>query len=165
MLNDMNGFDLILSAAVVIFILWEMYGLIATRGKIQMKAQVYGRYIAMGIVLALMALAIFQRRHELNSLTLWVILGGVLVGGVLYVITPTGFGEKGLYFNGRLYPFSQFQYHRVERETDKGFALRLHTVKREFVLDFSQEQQPLVLAWMSKANIVDFEAYLAETRG
>jgi len=164
MLNDMNGFDLVLVAALAVFLLWEAYGLIASRGKIQMKAQIYGRFVAMGIVLVLMGLAIFQRRNELNSVTLWVILGGVLVGCLLYILTPTGFGEKGLYFNGKLTPFEKFQYYCVERETEKGFALRLHTNKREFVLDFAQAQQPLVLAWMSKGKVVDFETHLAATR-
>ena len=116
----------------------------------------------MGIIGVLMIFAVVRRRADMETLTMILLLGGVLLGSVLNIFLPVGFGEKGVYFNGRLTPFGNVQYFNVERETTGSFTLRLRTKKREVALDFKQEEKPLVLAWMDKGKIPDMETCLKQ---
>lgn len=150
---QLEGADLIFLLIIVAFIIWEVQAIIKTHGKIQLQGKVYGRAISMGILVVLGGVAMWRRWSELGRL--WPILVALVGCTALYMTMKAGFGDQGMYFNGKLVKYPKINHYNIERETETGFSLRINTGNKDYVLDFSADQSEAVLAYLGKGQVPD----------
>jgi len=153
----MDVIDYVVYAVLAALILWAVTRIIVTVGKIRLQGKVPGRITAAVIVIALLGYAVWSRPDTFHNV--WLVGGGIVLGMVLYALIRAGFGDDGLYVNGRLVPFKTMNFYTLEPRTEKKVILRVHTAKRDYALLFANAQQDEVERRMEEGGVSTLEQH------
>ena len=150
---EFTGFDYLIFAALGGFIIWSLVGIISSRGRIKLRGKLFGRIASISIFAGLMAFAIYRQRDALVSV--WVIFAFLIVAFVLFLFMKVGLGDNGIFFNGKFVAYDKIKSYSVERETETNFSLRLDVGRKEYVMEFKQDERELVMGYMAKGKVPD----------
>lgn len=152
----MNGMELLLTVAMVAYLIWEIFGIFAAMGKIKVPGKVFGRWISIILVAVLMVIAIYRNRDNMQNY--WIVFTAMAAAFILFAFVKSGLGEKGLYFNGHYVPYTRLQTYSVDRESETTVGIRFESKRKDYILEFPKEQRELVVAYMLREKVVPANA-------
>ncbi|MBQ9534923.1 MAG: hypothetical protein IJU78_03670 [Clostridia bacterium] len=156
----MEHYDYLLLAVVGLLLVWQLAGLIATGRNVRVAGKMPGQLASFILFAALVAVAIYRNRSRMNT-TLWIAFGAMPLVLVIFALMKNGLGDSFVYYRGKRYGYDQIEYYHVEREEGGSFILRLHTRRRDIVLQYPDEKKELVMAYLEKFHIMSFDAHKA----
>lgn len=98
----MNYEDILCLLVAVISLSYAIFYLIKGKNvKIVCSSQ---NKVIIFVVYALLALAVYYKNRSLIGI---IASATVVISGVIYSLVPSGYDDKGIYLNGRFYPFKK----------------------------------------------------------
>ena len=157
------NYDYLLLAAAVLMLLWQFAGLISTGTNVRVAGRMPGQVASLVLVAVLIGAAIYRNRARLTPV-LWAAFGIMALVMIVFTLMKHGLGDEYVYHRGRRYGYDQIEYYHIERESGGSFIIRLHTRRRELMLQYPDEKKDLVMEYMGKFNIMSFDSYKASGR-
>jgi hypothetical protein len=146
----MKPFDVVLSI-VVIFLVAKNIMATVNNSKVKLKGAVSGQFIGNIILTVAVCGLILLKPSQFTYPWLYPI------GMALYVasafLVKSGFGEAGLYYNGKRVPYSEMEFYVIEQMGDKRFFLRMHGYNKEYIITYPTEQREVIETVMKNAKV------------
>lgn len=146
----MKTFDVVMSV-IVIFLIAKNIMATVNNSKVKLKGSVSGLVVGNIILAALVCGLILLKPSEFAYA--WIYPIGMVIYAASAFLVKSGFGDSGLYYNGKRVPFSEMEFYAIEQMGDKRFFLRIHGYNKEYIITYPVEQKELIETVMKNAKI------------
>ncbi len=152
----MTIFDYLMAVLLALFALWQCVTYVRAKKQMKLPGSAPGRIIAISLLTVLAAIAMWRRGNIEHTWPIFVLL--ILAVG-LYMLVPTGIGQQGIFSSGRMIPYGKLHFYGIHREEKNQVLFRFSLGYKEYVIAFPNEKRENVIAYMTAAQVDDFETY------